>query len=590
MAYIDLSPSFVIGQRALADGDAIQLSISNDITFQSGINPISGMPRYTTITQNNYINSNYYANLNPTLTQTAPVWKFVDHTVNGVGQISDVPVTYGPGNKMDKNPSQIANTSGANFSRTDVIASPTTATVSRYYNSSNGASEPSQAGINQVAPPDNTTTVTALDPVATSVNPTLYVEIHGKFIALRGANGMYLHLLPRSVVTTLSGTNFQDTAYPGTGTNAQEVPGDYVLTFRDIPSNNWSAQYSLYGIPNSTQVLLVNRATNYVVTLENNMTTQTLTQYQYKGYAPYNYCFRIAATWYDNATTQGCTVIDTYTQYICRLSGSTKLADALNNPSNCAFTLQITTTGNCDPLNPTAACSANTAANIAAFNNLCQSGDLYSTARCQNWALTTGKDNALGTVLKYAQRTPNDITFASCFNSWPVRELIDFFGMMSPPVVLQPLCSYGYCGTQGYKTVNIAGESCVTQICSTNLTILGSINNSDVSVKNVCSNSVDIIKNGSNTDTTGSGGTTTPTTPAVDTNTIFTDLLALYNSAKSFGTDTLTHINVVTVVSSILISFLIVMVIMFIFPMNIGAVLVNTIILTCITFLTFYNN
>jgi len=454
MSFVKQSTStFVINNNTITDGCFITLNVG-DI----------------------YINSSNY-NYSPNLTTQQPVWSYTNHqVVSAATAIQDISAVFVPGDHMDSAPAQIGYYNGTNYIGSDVIASAQYSTVGREYRNFNGATPPDHD--TRLDPPQ-TDTFSTLNNVSSNNSVMLCVEIHGTFMALRGLNGLYMHLLPSEKVA--------NTTYSG----YIETNSDYVLTFSNLPSCLHSAHWAFYSQANTNNVILQNRATTTCLTLSNSVLDTASSVWQWTGSGPYNWVYRIALTWYNNDTTQECVFKDTYQQSIYRVLGGNTLATAMQS-SQSIFNLQLVTQKTCDLKNPNSLCLLAYNSDAAtAFQALCSVGDMMSTANCQAWALGNGIDDAQAIVSTYAAKYPSDITFAGCVNLWPTRELQDLLSYNSPPVSLNPNCNTVNCKpTISYRSRSLIDNKCVQQICNQALIVLGSVISSDINFSTICGSAV----------------------------------------------------------------------------------------------------
>lgn len=458
--------------------------------------------------------------------------------------------------------SQQSFVSGSSVASNDVMASPTTAYYAREWSCANPTFSPDSSARDERDPVQSYNFTTGSVGTTTANQMLLCLEMHGNYLAFRTVAGLYLHMLPSAQAT--------NSTYSG----QIETVSDYVLTFSNLPSALHSAQWAIYTQTSSTSVVLLNRATQTCLTMDNGNPQVVSGAYYSSGNQPYDYVFEYASTytWRDSFCTQYCQSWDQYYQNFFRMLGTTPIATALTS-SACIFTLTVVAQKTCDLTNPNAVCLDNYTSDVAAaFESLCGSADMASTPNCTAWALGKGNADAQATVAAYCAKYPNDQSLCGCTSLYAVRELQDFLSYNAPPIVLQPNCNVPTC-VQNISYFSPSLKTCVQIICTQTLLVLGNVTNSSLSFAASCANSVN----------TGSGAVdaTTDVLGAVITQ-IQTYITSAYNNALS-------HITVMSVVISLVVAVIIVFILTLVLKLSTFLIVPTLLVASVTTFLVFFN-
>ena len=547
---VRLESPYVIGSDTINDGDYITLSITdtNDTSVNNdfgrsvllltgGLGQINvsvnstanyaGQPsqsRSITLSQNLdttlYVNNDVYA-LQPQLQK--PTITYNDLPSIGNGGVTSF-VNKGDYTQTYNDPPVGNNTYYTqNIGASDVIMSPrsiNTVRAQNWYNAGYPTANGSAPDPSEILQSGNTSPTTMLTNGSATVGktdsnpPLLCVELHDDdYMALRSPTGKYLHLLPagQADASTLSGVRNQ-------------VPQSLVLSFSDLPSNQYTAQWSVYLISGAkSQVVLLNRGTNTCLTLDDKR--QISANWVYYECIPnkagtqqffYNYIYSnnapSARLYYDGYTTMYAQWWDTYMQQYYRLTGSATIDQA---GGKTVFTMKRVAINTCipglNPLNSVCISSKNDAdsAIAAAIVQTCRRGDMFTTPSCQTWAIAN-PDLAQDAVLTYCTNNPNDLTFCGCQNMWPFTELRDYLSLTTPPTVVYAECNLMQCQpASAWKSTSQKIRQCVQSICAQGINFNGTISDSTIRIKQDCTFN-------NNTPTSSDGGdknTTQMTSP-----------------------------------------------------------------------------
>lgn len=576
MSYTKLKSPYVVGSQTINDGDYITLGITApatpDISFSvTSTANYTGQPALSrTVSASGSADKQLYVSTT-SFTGTSASWP------QPTLQCNDYIVEPNPGFPYNyKNRGLVTNTitnsptittlSTSNVGLSDVVAAPQTGTfmsasdwyVDNYPNRGKPR-EPSKE-LSTTAASNNalSSNYSAIDPNSKTA-PVLCVELHANdYFALRGTNGKYLHLLP---YTEADSTTFS---------NTNAIPSNLVLSFSDLPSDLYTAQWSLY-LANSTtrQVVLVNRASNTCLTLGSNLGLTSQQAYIYNNAVLFNYVYGNGAAgdselYYNNYVRFIAQFWSKFGQYSYRLKGDVALADVASSAtSTCIFTLSL--------MNPVSVCSLDvnpTNTNCSSQPNyskrmisFCQTGDLLSTPVCKTWAINNAVDSA-NIVAAYCRRYPGDQSLCGCINyDTKYHELIQLLAAPSATSTrgtsLLPQCNVPECaqykGTTAWASASQLSSTCITKICIQGITL-----GDNAAIGNTTQDCVfGSDSNASNSDDDGGS--------SFDIIALLTPFLS---TVSSYLTKLIAYITPLTIMSSLLIAFVVLFVCLVFFNME----------------------
>lgn len=566
MSYTKLKSPYVVGSQTINDGDYISLGITApstpDISFS-----ITSTANYTgqssvsrTVSSSGSADKQLYVS---TTNFTGAPTGWPQPTL----QCHDYIVEPNPGfpyNLNDRglatntitNSPTITTLSTSNVGSSDVVAAPQTGT---FMSASNWFVD-NYPNRGKVTDPSKTLTVDAATNTFSSSNysaidsnnrtpPVLCVELHANdYLALRGTNGKYLHLLP---YTEADNTTFS---------NTNAIPSNLVLSFSDLPSDLYTAQWSLY-LANSTtrQVVLVNRASNTCLTLGTSLGLASQQAYIYNNAVLFNYVYGNGAAgnselFYNNYVHFYAQFWSKFGQYSYRLKGDVALADVASSATNnCVFTLSLMNpvssvcSLDVNPTNTNCSSQPNYSKRMISF---CQTGDLLSTPVCKTWAINNAVDSA-NIVAAYCRRYPGDESLCGCINyDTRYHELIQLLAAPSATSTqgtsLLPQCNVPACaqykGTSAWASASQLSSTCITKICIQGITL-----GDNAAIGNTTQDCVfGSDSNASNSDDTGSSG--------FDLIALITPILS---TVSSYLTKLIAYITPLSIMSSLLIAFVV---------------------------------